>query len=179
MASYLKKIFKTDGDAAYPIAVVQYERDGYGIGTEEQLHWALVVLTGPGMAGPAFQIFDRTYNDGRVVWNFFDGVLQLGIATKCLGGVCIGIVKQSELDEFRKVVAANRPAVKFVGWNCRDWVMETIRLVREKGWVHTDIADQETLLPSLKMASKATKAAYDQSRDASPVVIELEKTTHA
>ncbi|EED80292.1 predicted protein [Postia placenta Mad-698-R] len=126
------------------IAVLQYERDVFGVGKEEELHWAIVIQTisRPGIRSrfPCFQAYDRTFNDERGKW----------------------------------VVYTNPPTNRPAEWNCRDWVMEVIQLFSEKGWLYANIPAQSTLLPSLRRASVATTSAYAESRTALPVIVELE-----
>lgn len=44
-----------------------------------------------------------------------------------------------------------------MGWNCRDWVMECVEIMREGGWVFDDIHQQADLLPAMRRASVLTK----------------------
>ncbi|THH18338.1 hypothetical protein EW146_g2647 [Bondarzewia mesenterica] len=161
-------------DKTLPIVIVQYERDKYGVGTEEHLHWALVVFTkAREQQGPCFQVVDRHYRDGRVEWLSIDQNVTLGRTKKCLGGVHIGNVKRSKLGNLRELVAAHPPVVRSEGWNCRDWVMEVIQLLSGEGWIDSKIPDQATLLPSLRVASKATKDAYDLGKSM-PAIVDME-----
>ena len=43
------------------------------------------------------------------------------------------------------------------GWNCRDWVMECIEIMKEGGWAYDDIKSQGDLFPALKQASVLTE----------------------
>ncbi|KAF9802223.1 hypothetical protein IEO21_09928 [Rhodonia placenta] len=145
MASIFK-LFTTDRQCK--IAVVQYERADYGVGTEEHLHWA--------------------------IWALFDRDISLLKTRKCLGGVYIGSVKYSQIKALREVASGNGPVPKFPEWNCRDWVIEVIQLFAEQGWISTSIPDQATLLPSMRIASVATKAAYTgRSLHPIPVIVDL------
>ncbi|THH14273.1 hypothetical protein EW146_g6047 [Bondarzewia mesenterica] len=140
-------------DETLPIVLVQYERDEYGVGTEEHLHWALVVFTkAREQQGPCFQVVDRHYRDGRVEWLLIDQNVTLGSTKKCLGGVHIGNIKKSKLGTLREVVAAHPPVVT--------------------GWIDSNVPDQATLLPSLRVASKATKDAYDL-RKSLPAIVNM------
>ncbi|OSX62452.1 hypothetical protein POSPLADRAFT_1057065 [Postia placenta MAD-698-R-SB12] len=130
------------------IAVLQYERDVFGVGKEEELHWA--------------------------IWVLYDQDVSLFTTRKCLGGVYIGSIKHSQLKLLREVVYTNPPTNRPAEWNCRDWVMEVIQLFSEKGWLYANIPAQSTLLPSLRRASVATTSAYAESRTALPVIVELE-----
>ncbi|EED82804.1 predicted protein [Postia placenta Mad-698-R] len=173
MASIFK-LFTTDRQCK--IAVVQYERADYGVGTEEHLHWAIVVQTERlDQDLPCFQVFDRHYNDSRgVQWALFDRDISLLKTRKCLGGVYIGSVKYSQIKALREVASGNGPVPKFPEWNCRDWVIEVIQLFAEQGWISTSIPDQATLLPSMRIASVATKAAYTgRSLHPIPVIVDL------
>ncbi|KAL4244584.1 hypothetical protein ABKN59_010893 [Abortiporus biennis] len=176
----LKSVFKTSKapsssqsepppqDISYPIVVAQYMRDDYGVGTEEELHWAIIVFTDIGFQkGPCFQIFDRHFRDGTVKWVYFEKDVYLHGTEKSLGGVTIGSVKESELEDLKKVISKNQPVVKGEGWNCRSWVMEVIAELVEKGWVDSSIRSQGSLIPSMRQASVQTVAAQK------PVVVNL------
>ncbi|KAF9808677.1 hypothetical protein IEO21_07789 [Rhodonia placenta] len=139
------RAFRADKDCK--IAILQYQRAEFRVGTEEHLHWSILLL--------------------------FDGKVSLVRTRKCLGGVYIGTVKESQIASMREVVSNNSPKAKSAEWNCRDWVMEIIQLFAEKGWVRASIPDQATLLPSLRLASVATMAAYAQGTGAVPLVVEL------
>lgn len=107
----LRRLFSSNRNEDYPIAVIQYERDGYSVGQEQHLHWALIVITNDdGMSGPCWQALDRHYSDGRgIVWELYDGkVVRLMSTRKCLGGVKIGSVKKEELESMAKVSAYSR-----------------------------------------------------------------------
>ncbi|KAI0791659.1 hypothetical protein C8Q75DRAFT_805274 [Abortiporus biennis] len=168
----LKSVFKTSKasssspseppplDTSYPIIVAQYKRDVYGVGTEEELHWAIIVFTDiANQTGPSFQIFDRHFRDGTVQWNYFEKVVQLYKTDKSLGGVIIGSVKASELENLEKVIRENQPVIKCEGWNCRSWVMEVIAELVANGWVDPKVKDQSSLIPSMRLASLQTVAA--------------------
>ncbi|OSX62483.1 hypothetical protein POSPLADRAFT_1143140 [Postia placenta MAD-698-R-SB12] len=132
------------------IAVLQYERDGRGVGKEEELHWAIVIQTvsRPDTKSrlPCFQVYDLNFNDkwGKQ-WQLYD----------------------------RDVVYTNPPTNRPAEWNCRDWVMEVIKLFAEKGWICASIPAQSTLLPSLRRVSVATTSAYAASTRVFPVIVEL------
>jgi len=164
MSSLLRRLRPTQERR---IAVVQYMRDVYGIGTEHELHWALVVLTDEdSQKGPCFQAIDRHYSDGRgVVWSLYDKDVALG--------VCVGSVSDSQVQSLRETVARNPPVVKFEGWNCRDWIIEILALLKQGGWVQADVSSQAALLPSMKVASKATVDARAKSSGALTAIVEL------
>ena len=65
--------------------------------------------------------------------------------------------------------------MKSEGWNCRDWVIEAIQLLRAKGWIPIDIPDQATLLPSLRAASSASAAARKERRPQRIVRFQVDK----
>lgn len=87
------------------IVIVQYERNDYGVGTEEELHWALILLErGHSVSrGDCFQAVDRRYNGQDVQWTLFDKQVDLRNTRKCLGGVCIGQIKESDVPNLRGV----------------------------------------------------------------------------
>ncbi|EED82805.1 predicted protein [Postia placenta Mad-698-R] len=64
------------------IAVLQYERDGRGVGKEEDLHWAIVIQTvsRPDTKSrlPCFQVYDLNFNDewGKH-WQLYDRDVSL------------------------------------------------------------------------------------------------------
>ncbi|EED80291.1 predicted protein [Postia placenta Mad-698-R] len=152
-------------DIQCKIAVVQYERADYRVGTEEHLHWAIVVQTERlDQDLPCFQVFDRHYSDSRgVQWHLFDRDISLLKMRKCLGGISIGSVKYSRIKALREVISGKGPVPKFPEWNYRYWMIEVIQLFAEQGWISTSILDQATLLPSMRIASVTTKAAYTGS----------------
>ncbi|OSX62468.1 hypothetical protein POSPLADRAFT_1057081 [Postia placenta MAD-698-R-SB12] len=144
------RAFRADKDCK--IAILQYQRAEFGVGTEEHLHWSILLETEALERRTdlrCFQAVDRTYGDERgKQWELFDGKVSLVRTRKCLGGVYIGTVKESQIASMRELFA-------------------------EKGWVCASIPDQATLLPSLRLASVATMAAYAQGTGAVPVVVEL------
>lgn len=87
----------------FNIHVVQYERDDHSVGSEQHLHWAVVLLIDGDSRGPCFQIVDRRFRDGRVEWSIADRDVDLRRTTKCLGGVTIGTIKERELNVLRTV----------------------------------------------------------------------------
>ncbi|KAJ3779390.1 hypothetical protein FB446DRAFT_630031 [Lentinula raphanica] len=155
----LKELFSSNKE--HTIAVIQYERDGYSVGREDQLHWALVVVTSDEShdpAGPCWQVYDRHYNDGTVIWELYDGhKVYLEHTTKCIGGVKVGSIKKSELKSLKEILSAHHPTPKFPGWNCRDWVIEVIAILQQNGWIYQGvIPSQAFLLPGLRSASVLT-----------------------
>lgn len=84
----------------YDIAIVQYERADFGVGAEEELHWAIVLLpSGSETKGRAFQVIDRHYQDERgVQWSLHDAAENLRQTKKCLGGVKVGKVGGDDYD---------------------------------------------------------------------------------
>ncbi|KAG6853009.1 hypothetical protein C0991_007492 [Blastosporella zonata] len=154
MIDALMKILRIPNKAPsrYPIVVSQYERDGYSANDPEQLHWAIIVLVDEDdQKGPCWQAIDVYYRDGRVEWKM--PVIReevLGKTTKCLGGVIVGYVPSKQLDDLEKVVVSNSPTIKFAGWNCRDWVMEVIGMLRKHEWVEIEIPGQAILFPPMK-----------------------------
>ncbi|KAA1477201.1 hypothetical protein DENSPDRAFT_884893 [Dentipellis sp. KUC8613] len=162
----------------HPIAIVQYQRASFGVGTEEHLHWALFVLTDRRrQRGPSFQAIDRLYSDGRgVVWRLHECAHDAVRASpRCLGGVVVGAVRAREVDELREMLRANRPHPKGPGWNCRSWIMECLRSMRGKGWLCGDIAQQAALLPALRIASRGSSCSgRGRKRRPRPVLVRLE-----
>ncbi|EED82780.1 predicted protein [Postia placenta Mad-698-R] len=162
-------------DRQCKIAVVQYERADYGVGTEEHLHWAILVQTERlNQDLPCFQVFDRHYSDSRgVQWHLFDRDISLLKMRKCLGGISIGSVKYSRIKVLREVISGKGPVPKFPEWSCRDWVIEVIQLFTEQGWISRGILGQATLLPSMRNTSVTTKAGYTGSLRLIPVIVDL------
>ncbi|KAJ3745817.1 hypothetical protein DFH05DRAFT_1055928 [Lentinula detonsa] len=156
--SILNQIF--GNNETYPIVVIQYERDGFSVGREDQFHWALIVITDEKeKSGPCWQALDRHYSDGRgVIWELYDGkVVHPERTTKCLGGVKVGSVKKSELKSLKEILGALQPAPKFHEWNCRDWVVEAILCLQVNGWISEGvIPSQDFLLTGLREASAQT-----------------------
>ncbi|KAG6812522.1 hypothetical protein H0H92_002413 [Tricholoma furcatifolium] len=136
----------------YPIIIAQYERDDYSIKNPEQLHWAIIVLEDvKEQKGPCWQAINRNYRDGRVEWNLSNSIVRLASTSKCLGGVCICHVKAENVKDLEQLVLTNTPTVKFDGWNCRDWVIEVIGMLKDKEWVIEleDVKKQEDLFPHM------------------------------
>jgi hypothetical protein len=110
-------------NSSYPIVIAQYERDDYGVGSEQHLHWALIVMTSKeDLQGHCFQAIDRHYSNRRgKVWelNYMSRV-SLRNTRQCLGCVQIGIVKARQLDALIPPIRAHPTIPKFEGWNCRD-----------------------------------------------------------
>ncbi|KIY44662.1 hypothetical protein FISHEDRAFT_50938 [Fistulina hepatica ATCC 64428] len=156
----LKTLFKGNTTSYYPIVISQYERDGYSAPDNvDQLHWAIIVVVKERQQqGPCWQVYDRHYRDGRVEWAM-SAISQatMGNTNKCLGGVRIGFVKAEDLSQLQQVVVSNNPSVKFTGWNCRDWVMEVITMLKGHNWVTAEINSQAALYPAMRQAGLATK----------------------
>ncbi|KAI0042808.1 hypothetical protein FA95DRAFT_515521 [Auriscalpium vulgare] len=158
---------------AYRIVLLQYERDGYGLGTEEHLHWAFALLKPNQIHGKTFQVFARQYSDERgLVWeSYLNRSVALDETRKCLGGVEVGVIAKRDLHKFHQVIAGHPPVSKFEGWNCRDWIVEVVSLLAAHGWAASFISDQAAFLPSLKHASRVTKSIYDLHSDKVPATI--------
>ncbi|TFY74033.1 hypothetical protein EWM64_g9979 [Hericium alpestre] len=145
----------------YPLVLAQYKRDDFGIGTEQHLHWALLVVTdSKHISGPCFQAVDRTYQDARgKKWSaHFAPAASLMAMDKCLGAVQIGTVKHRELDAFIACMQAHATVPKFNGWNCRDYVLELVEILRSLGHIRSDIARgrpcvMQDFLPELRQVS--------------------------
>ncbi|TCD67933.1 hypothetical protein EIP91_011797 [Steccherinum ochraceum] len=158
----------------YHIHVVQYERADMGVGNEEELHWALILLLPDKdrMKGLCFQAIDRHYRDGSVQWELFDKEDDLRNTRKCLGGVTIGRLGEADVQTLHALVKNMLPVSRYQGWNCRDWVMELIQVMTEKGWVPYIIPDQATIIAKMKEASVATQIAY-KTAGGDPVLVPL------
>jgi len=92
--------------AVKDISVVQYERADYGVGTEEHLHWAIVLLPSGGKTkGRSFQVIDRHYQDERGVQrNLYDLDEDLRRNKRCLDGVRIGSVRKNDYEALCKAL---------------------------------------------------------------------------
>ena len=151
---------------SYPIVIAQYKRDDYGVGSEQYLHWALIVLTSKEeLEGHCFQAVDRHYSDGRgTVWEpHYTPSASLRKTTKCLGGVQIGSVKARKLDALVMLVRAHPTTPKFEGWNCRDWILEVVELLATEGWINKSFVasgedPQARLLIDFRKVSQNTVA---------------------
>ncbi|KIY46409.1 hypothetical protein FISHEDRAFT_75659 [Fistulina hepatica ATCC 64428] len=160
--SLFKRLFSSNSGSPR-LAVIQYTRPraGYGnIGDEEGFHWALVALQNDLAGGPA-----------RVEWvlEARDGV-DLRRSGSCLGGVYIAKVQKLSFHDLKKAVESTATAVGgrliltpkegVPGWNCRDWLVETIvNVLIPNDWVYNDISSQASLLPRLKEASRQSAEA--------------------
>ncbi|KAG6838686.1 hypothetical protein C0991_009561, partial [Blastosporella zonata] len=95
---------KPSAPALCPIIISQYKRDDYSADNPEQLHWApfvVVTHTDSDQSGPVWQVLDRRYRDGSFTWELATNPnIKLNGTTKCLGGVCIGYVAVTSLEEF-------------------------------------------------------------------------------
>ncbi|KAG6876626.1 hypothetical protein C0992_012226 [Termitomyces sp. T32_za158] len=139
--NFLKNILKS---SQYPIVVAQYERDDYSFDHPEQLHWAIIVLENvKDQKGQCWQAVDRHFRDGQVEWRIAHKIIKLGNTTKCLGGVCIGQVEADQVDDIREVILSHSPMIRFNGWNCRDWIMEVIAVLKNNEFVKYDIPDTQ------------------------------------
>ena len=90
------------------IVIAQYKRADFDVGSEENFHWAIILLSDIGedatLRRPCYQVFDRHYNDERgVQWILFNKDITLGKTEKSLGGVCIGSVKGKDVAELDQV----------------------------------------------------------------------------
>ncbi|KAG6855870.1 hypothetical protein H0H87_009824 [Tephrocybe sp. NHM501043] len=153
----MKKVFNLSESNLYPIVIAQYERDDYSVNNPEQLHWAILVVQDAKLQkGPVWQAIDMHYSDGRFEWQLSTGSVKLGSTTKCLGGVCIGYLPRDNLSEFSLIVSSNVPVPKFQGWNCRDWIMEVVEMLKKDRWIEHYILDQSTLFPIMHLAGIKT-----------------------
>jgi hypothetical protein len=153
---------------SYPIVLAQYKRDDYGVGDEEELHWALIVIISRAdLEGHCFQAVDRNYTDGRgKVWtSHYAPSASLRRTRKCLGGVQIGSVKARDLDTLIALIKNHPTVSKFDGWNYRNWILEIVEVLRVKGWIsetftseHTQENPQSRYLARLREASVTTAA---------------------
>lgn len=191
----LKDIFASlSSNSEFPIVVAHYERADFTVGDEKEFHWALVVIKeSSDLTGPAWQAIDRHYSDGRgVVWLLDAREVHLASSRRCMGGVCIGNIGQgdipaldevSEPNEFyslpsclneMQLIKTNTPSPKFEGWNCRDWIMETIELLKARGWVTAPVTSQSSLIPSLKRASVETLRLREKKKNLKAKVVDFE-----
>ena len=102
----LSKLF--GGKSDLPLAVVQYKRDDFGVGTEENLHWAIVAVSSNKsgtIVGAVWQVINRKYSDGRgLVWELSHRTqVELNKSSKCLGGVIIGSIKGKDVEKLNTV----------------------------------------------------------------------------
>lgn len=102
----LSKLF--GGKSDLPLAVVQYKRDDFGVGTEENLHWAIVAVSSNKsgtIVGAVWQVINRKYSDGRgLVWELSHRTqVVLNKSSKCLGGVIIGSIKGKDVEMLNTV----------------------------------------------------------------------------
>ncbi|KAL1738702.1 hypothetical protein HDZ31DRAFT_69713 [Schizophyllum fasciatum] len=180
MSILLSKLFKTSSQ--FSLAIIQYERAGFSVGHEEELHWAVVAVyskTDFDVKGHAWQVVDRHYSDGRpnpVQWLLHYGDMQLNKTLKCLGGVYVGQMNGKDVDRLNKLIHDSaQPVPKFEGWNCRDWVLEVIRdILVPNGWADAGITTQQSLLPSLRSAAQASCRAREAQKRATPHVVPLQ-----
>lgn len=88
--------------------------------SEEQLHWAIVVMTEDVEKGkdlPCFQVYDRIYDDaGGKWWYLFSQNVLLGETHRCLGGAYVGTVKECQVGSLKEVISSNP------GGECHDSV---------------------------------------------------------
>ena len=108
----LSKLF--GGKSDLPLAVVQYKRDDFGVGTEENLHWAIVAVSSNKsgvVVGARWQAVNRVNPDGpRVVWELEHRTqVELNASARCLGGVIIGSIKGKDVERLNTVHATFRP----------------------------------------------------------------------
>ncbi|KAI0961012.1 hypothetical protein AcV7_000232 [Taiwanofungus camphoratus] len=148
--------------SVYPVVIAQYERDDSGLGKEENLHWALLVVTDLArLSGPTFQAVDRLYSDGRgKVWELsYLESTSLRRTSKCLGGIQIGWVKTSQVNDLITLIQRHPVTPKSSSWNCRDWVVEVIGLLKTRGWIDPTVVPAGAnvpgvLFPRFKVVSK-------------------------
>ncbi|KAJ7183781.1 hypothetical protein C8R46DRAFT_1344494 [Mycena filopes] len=170
----------------YPLAIVQYERADFKAGSEEQLHWALMIVTKrEKREGHIFQAVDRTYQ-GQSSATWTRSYLPKGSllkTSKCLGLVQIGSVKARDLKAFIALVGDEDnthgyPTVaSFPGWTCKEWVLEVIELLRGDNakWIDEGIvppdraATREMFYPALRRVAAATTRDRETVRNAPPV----------
>ena len=108
----LSKLF--GGKSDLPLAVVQYKRETFGVGTEENLHWAIVAVSSNKsgvVVGALWQAVNRVNPDGpRVVWELEHRTqVELNASARCLGGVIIGSIKGKDVEKLNTVRPAFLP----------------------------------------------------------------------
>ncbi|EED78736.1 predicted protein [Postia placenta Mad-698-R] len=81
--------------------------------SEEQLHWAIVVMTEDVEKGkdlPCFQVYDRIYDDaGGKWWYLFSQNVLLGETHRCLGGAYVGTVKECQVGSLKEMGYFQQP----------------------------------------------------------------------
>ncbi|TRM60053.1 hypothetical protein BD626DRAFT_408073 [Schizophyllum amplum] len=175
MSAILNKLRKEERQCT--VAVIQYERNDFSVGHEEQFHWALVAVVSKkdlSIRSVAWQVSDRHYSDGRPMeWILHDNEVEVNKTFKCLGGVILGQISEKDVDKARKLVRElQQPKPKFQGWNCRDWVMEVIQnIFIPNGWAAAGATSQRSLLPSLRSASRASKSASQYHKRPMPQLV--------
>ena len=92
----------------YSVVVSQYARSNYWLGNEEKFHWAVIVLADfeeqTGLLWQAVNSVAPTVGgQGVEVWRIDSHNAALWKTSKCLGGVIIGRIDPSEMDDFSKV----------------------------------------------------------------------------
>ncbi|KAI5887668.1 uncharacterized protein SCHCODRAFT_02680727 [Schizophyllum commune H4-8] len=174
----LSKLF--GGKSDLPLVVVQYKRDEFGVGTEDELHWAIVAVSSNKsgtIVGAVWQVINRVYSDGRgIVWSMHHrSEVELNASSKCLGGVIIGSIKGKDVEKLNTLIESNHvPQVRTKDWNCRSWVMEVIQYtLMPKGWANVPIATEASLLPSLKVAARASRDASIKEGKTMPLLVDF------
>ncbi|KAJ6492551.1 hypothetical protein C8R47DRAFT_1270830 [Mycena vitilis] len=171
---------------SYPIAIAQYERDDFTVGSEEKLHWAIIVLTNPtALEGHIFQAIDRIYSDERgEQWERHYQAAGNALVPKCVGLAQIGAVKARDLQSLVDLIGTSDnskgyPTVKrFDNWRCKDWALEVVDLLRshDADWIDCGLvppgqsATREMFFPVLRLAGKATVEARSKTLSAPPCV---------
>jgi hypothetical protein len=173
---------------SYPIVIAQYERDGFSAGSEEKLHWAIMVVTDTEeLRGHIFQAIDRTYSNRpypNTVWerSYRDPSASLLKTTKCVGIAQIGSVKARDLDTLIALVGDGdnskgyQAVPRFEGWRCKDWVLEVVDLLRTHNpdWIDGTVVplgkktDRNMFYPALRLAGAATMQARRRNVRAPP-----------
>ncbi|KAI0371436.1 hypothetical protein BV20DRAFT_1051465 [Pilatotrama ljubarskyi] len=151
-----KAFRKVLGREEYSVVVAQFKTSEFGAGDEENLDWALVIIVDEDeLVGGTYQAKPRLknhYGGGACIVATSDRE-PLAESSRCLGGVRIGTINRSEVNDLESRILRHAPRVKSKEWTSRDWVMDCISIMQNRGWVPRGIRRQEDLFPGLKQAS--------------------------
>jgi hypothetical protein len=94
----------------YNIAVVQFKRRTFGVGQEEELHWALIAYPKDDLTQSSRKVWQAINsvvpgdNGGKVQWTLRGNDVEVTQSSNaCLGGVIIGQISETDLLELDKV----------------------------------------------------------------------------
>ncbi|KAG6849898.1 hypothetical protein H0H93_003912 [Arthromyces matolae] len=175
--NFLKNIF---GPSQYPVVIVQYECNDYSADNPEQLG-QLIKYCVIKPERPAWPML-ADFRPPLAGWERRLGTLRWQVSCACEYSQVSRwrlhrLYRSKEIGGHIKggdVISSNQPAVKFQGWNCRDWIMEVVALLKRNGFIDYKIpAAQEGLFQALRIAGHKTLALRETGNNSEVEIVQI------